>query len=118
MPAARSAAEAAKVNKTSPRRASDAEAQPLADELLCALARLDDPIRIAGLLVDLLSAAELRSVQERWAIVRGLRAGHSQRAVRDAVGCSIATVSRGAAQLRESAGGFEAAFAVLQDVAP
>jgi uncharacterized protein YerC len=80
-----------------------------------ALARVDDPDTIARIFQDLFSTAELRSLHERWAIIALLRAGHSQRAVRDAVGCSIATVSRGAAQLRGSLGGFDAAFAALED---
>ena len=60
-----------------------------------------------------LGRIELRSLGERWAIVKALAEGRPQRAVRDEVGCSVATVSRGAKQLRYGTGGFEHAFGVL-----
>jgi uncharacterized protein YerC len=79
--------------------------------LLLALARLDDPHAIERALQDLLADSELRSIRERWAIVKLLREGLPQRAVRDAVGCSIATVSRGAALVRD--GGLAVLFDAL-----
>ena len=85
----------------------------LPPDLLAVLAALDSPDDLARLMDDLLSLSEVRSLGERWAIVKGLAAGQSQRAVRDGVGCSVATVSRGAKQLKYGNGGFAHAFGVL-----
>jgi len=82
-------------------------------ELLRALARMDDPADVGALLADLLSPAERSALAERWAIVSLLRQGRSQRAVRDAVGCSIATVSRGAALVQSGGDGLRRAFEIL-----
>ncbi len=87
--------------------------RPPAD-LLAVLAGLDDAEAIGDLFVDLLTPAEVEAVAERWAIVKALAEGHTQRAVRDAVGCSVTTVTRGARQLRYGAGGFETAFETLR----
>ncbi|MCA9526269.1 MAG: hypothetical protein KC549_08220 [Myxococcales bacterium] len=64
-------------------------------------------------LVDLLTPAEVGFVGERWAIVKGLAAGASQRQVVAETGAAIATVSRGAQQLRYGSGGFALALAAL-----
>ncbi len=86
------------------------------DDLLAVLARLDAPQLLGDLFVDLLTPAEVEAVSERWAIVKALAEGHTQRAVRDAVGCSVTTVTRGARQLRYGTGGFAAAFDTLRDL--
>jgi Trp operon repressor len=85
----------------------------LPHDLLAVMAALDEPADLARLMGDLLSMAEVRSLGERWAIVKALADGRSQRGVRDEVGCSVATVSRGAKQLRYGTGGFQHAFGVL-----
>lgn len=86
----------------------------LPPDLLRVFAALEDPEAIDLILQDLLSPAELRSVRERWAIVSGLAAGQTQREVKQNVGVAIATVSRGAHQLRSGAGGFDLAFETLK----
>ena len=53
-------------------------------DLLAVLAGLDDADAIGDLLVDLLTPAEVDAIAERWAIVKALAEGHTQRAVRDA----------------------------------
>ena len=67
------------------------------------------------LLDDLLTPAEVEALGERWAIVKLLSAGHSQRKVRDEVGVSITTVSRGSRQLKYGTGGFAHALSLLND---
>ncbi len=87
----------------------------LPDDLVTALDALDgEGLRL--LLSDLLTPAEKKALGERWAIVKGLAGGQSQRDVRDAVGVSISTVSRGARQLRYGHGGFERAFDALEQL--
>ena len=80
------------------------------------MAVLDTPEALETLLIDLLTPAEIRSIRERWAIVLGLAQGKSQREVKDQVGVAIATVSRGAQQLRQGPGGFALAFEVLREL--
>ncbi len=83
-------------------------------DLLAVLAALDEPTAIDKLLADLLSASEVGSVRERWLIVKLLAKGESQRRVRDRVGVSVATVSRGSKQLQHGSGGFKLAFRTLE----
>ncbi|MCB9522185.1 MAG: DNA-binding transcriptional regulator [Myxococcales bacterium] len=97
------------------RDTSLSRAEPdLPADLVAVLAHLEQPAAIQALLGDLLTPAETEALTERWAIVKRLRAGESQRAVRDAVGCSITTVGRGSRQLQYGRGGFVQAFAALQ----
>lgn len=88
----------------------------LPSDLLRVFAALDDPDEVERLIGDLLSEAEIRSVGERWAIVRALSEGKTQREVKEEVGAAIATVSRGAQQLRRGSGGFSLAFQTLADL--
>ncbi len=82
----------------------------LPDDLMAVLAALDDVEDLRMLMSDLLTPAENKALSERWAIVKGLASGLSQRDVRDEVGVSISTVSRGNRQLQYGHGGFEVAF--------
>ena len=82
-------------------------------DLLAVIAALDDPKDIKRLLSDLFTASELESVAERWTIVKLLASGERQRRVRDRVGVSVATVSRGSRQLQYGSGGFQLAFDTL-----
>ena len=85
----------------------------LPDDLMAVFAALDDVESLRLLLSDLLTPAEKKVLSERWAIVKGLAAGLSQREVRDTVGVSISTVSRGSRQLSYGHGGFAVAFECL-----
>ncbi|TVQ90003.1 MAG: hypothetical protein EA397_13675 [Deltaproteobacteria bacterium] len=85
----------------------------LPDDLLAVLAELRQPTQIQSVFTDLLTPAEVQAIAERWAIVKLLAEGHSQRAVRDAVGCSVTTVTRGNRHLQYGSGGFHLAFDAL-----
>lgn len=82
-------------------------------DLLEVLASMDDVTALERLLGDLLTYNEVESLQERWEIVKLLAAGHSQRTIRDALGVSVTTVSRGSKQLKYGEGGFALAFDAL-----
>ncbi len=75
-------------------------------ELSGVLARLDEPASIERFLKDLLTPAEIQAVTERWAIVRMLAAGMTQREVALALDVSVTTVTRGNRQLQHGEGGF------------
>ena len=85
----------------------------LPPDVLAVLARLGDPAEVELFLRDLLTPHERESISERWAIVKALNAGETQRQVRDRLGCSITTVSRGAKQLKYGDGGFALALDAL-----
>jgi len=85
-------------------------------DLLAVLAALDDPRDVNRLLADLFTASEIQGIRERWAIVKRLADGESQRRVRDRVGVSVATVSRGSRQLQYGSGGFQLAFDKLAEL--
>lgn len=89
----------------------------LPDDLLAVLGLLE-PEPLQRLCDDLLTPAEVAAIGERWEIVKRLAAGESQRAIRDALGVSIATVSRGSRQLRYGSGGFAFAFDALASSGP
>ncbi len=92
-----------------------ARSQPqLPAELLAVLAHLSSPQDIACLLSDLLTPQETEALAERWLIADRLSRGEPQRAVADALGVSITTVSRGARSLKYGAGGFALALATLR----
>ena len=93
-------------------------APPLPDDLLEVLAVMDDPAELQTLFEDLLTPAELDAISERWEIVKRLAAGESQRGIRDAIGASVSTVSRGSRQLKYGSGGFNKAFERLQARGP
>jgi len=82
-------------------------------DLITVLTTLDDPQAVSRLMRDLFTPAEVEAIGERWGIVKLLAAGCSQRNVRDTLGVSIGTVSRGARQLKYGEDGFATAFDTL-----
>ena len=89
------------------------KAAPSLTDLATVLARLDEPQAIERFLEDLLTPAEIQAVTERWAIVRALAAGKTQREVALSLDVSVTTVTRGNRQLQHGAGGFTHALALL-----
>lgn len=74
------------------------------------------PARASALLNDLLTPAEVEALSERWAIVKALAAGQTQRQVAAELGASVTTVNRGARQLRYGTGGLNQAFDALVEL--
>lgn len=91
-------------------------APKLPTDFLKVLASLSNPKDIARVLDDILTPAEVESLGERWAIVKRLSQGYTQREVRDALGVSVTTVSRGSRQLRYGHQGFALAFDQLNEL--
>ncbi|MFT6397343.1 MAG: TrpR family trp operon transcriptional repressor [Bradymonadia bacterium] len=86
----------------------------LPPELLRVLAESDDEDFVRSLLSDILTPHEVKSIRERWEIVKRLDEGMSQRAIRDELGVSVTTISRGNRQLQYGSGGFRAALGLLK----
>lgn len=58
-------------------------------------------------LKDILTTQEIRSVAERWQIIKELRKGIPHREISKSLKVSIAKVTRGSHALRKSKGGFK-----------
>jgi Trp operon repressor len=86
---------------------------PSLTDLAAVLAKLDEPQAIERFLKDLLTPAEIQAVVERWAIVRMLAAGMTQREVALTLDVSVTTVTRGNRQLQHGEGGFTHALTLL-----
>lgn len=88
-------------------------APTMPEDLLRILSVMRDPSELQSLFEDLLTPTEMDAIGERWGIVKRLAAGESQRSIRDAMGASVSTVSRGSRQLKYGTGGFGKALAQL-----
>lgn len=84
-------------------------------DLVRALSLLDSEESIRALLQDLLTPSEVEALTERWEIVKRLDAGMTQRAIRDDIGASVTTISRGSRQLKYGVGGFRIALDRVRD---
>lgn len=95
-----------KTTTIEPEHDRDAALHRLPEDLLAAISAHADVSELRTIFADLLTPRELSAVAERWEIVKRLDEGMTQRAIRDVVGASVTTVSRGNRQLREGFGGF------------
>ncbi len=70
-------------------------------ELSEAIAAADDPALIGEFLACLLTPAELREVSTRWALVREIDAGTTQREIARKMGLSLCKITRGSKELKK-----------------
>lgn len=85
----------------------------LPEDLLEVLTGTQDIGFVRRLLADILTPSELSAVAERWEIVKRLQGGKSQRTIRDELGVSVTTISRGNRQLQYGTGGFREALDMI-----
>ncbi len=71
------------------------------DELVCALSRCEDSRLIGEFLRCLLTPAELQAVSSRWALVREIDAGTTQREIAKTMGLSLCKITRGSRELKK-----------------
>lgn len=71
------------------------------DELCGALAEADDPALIAQFLECLLTPTELAEVRSRWALVRKIDSGMTQREIARTMGLSLCKITRGSRELKK-----------------
>ncbi|MBI4237324.1 MAG: hypothetical protein HY696_02750 [Deltaproteobacteria bacterium] len=86
-------------------------------ELAKLFASVRDGEEARELMTALLSPAERRDIAERWQIVKHLIAGRTQREVRDLINVSIATVTRGAREVRYGSGALQKFYRRVQKTA-
>jgi TrpR family trp operon transcriptional repressor len=79
-------------------------------ELSRALAAIREPDFIEDLLRCLLTPAETADIAARWALVKALDAGHSQREIARDLGISLCKITRGSRELKKPNSAFRRAL--------
>lgn len=82
-------------------------------EMSCALAALRDEKLIEGFLRSLLTRNEINEITSRWALVRLLDQGVSQRKVAKKLGLSLCKITRGSRELKKRNSAFKRVIAEL-----
>ena len=77
-------------------------------ELSKTLAACSDPVLIENFLKSLLTSSESTGVANRWALVRLLDAGMSQRNIAKDLGLSLCNITRGSKELKKEDSPFAA----------
>ena len=77
------------------------------NELSAALSRTDDPELIFSFLECLLTQNELSEVASRWALVKMLDQGLSQRNIAGQLGLSLCKITRGSKELQKEDSAFK-----------
>ncbi|MDR2135482.1 MAG: trp operon repressor [Treponema sp.] len=70
-------------------------------ELALALAKTDDAALIGNFLRGILTPAETADIAARWALVKDLEAGRSQREIAKNLGISLCKITRGSRELKK-----------------
>jgi len=89
---------------------ADFEFSPESDDLFRAVLSLETVEECERFFRDLCALGELRSMTERWQVVRKLDAGMTYRAISEETGVSTATVTRVAHWVQHGAGGYRLAL--------
>ena len=85
---------------------SEAIRQQAFAELCTALSRSDDPELIGNFLECLLTPTELQEISSRWALVREIDAGTTQREIARRMGLSLCKITRGSRELKKEGSPF------------
>jgi TrpR family trp operon transcriptional repressor len=80
--------------------------EPFLDELVQVIAHCSDPELLKNFLKSLLTPQEVEEVSTRWALVRFIEAGMSQRRIARTLGLSLCKITRGSRQLKEESSAF------------
>lgn len=84
------------------------------DDLLAVFAGLQSEDEVFCLLEDLFTIREIRETSQRLAVARMLKEGKSYATIENVTGASATTIARVSKCLSYGAGGYEAAFRVLE----
>ncbi|QEN07485.1 transcriptional regulator [Oceanispirochaeta crateris] len=75
-------------------------------EMSAAMAATDDKDLIEDFLMSLLTKNEIHEVATRWALVKLIKAGVSQRKVAETLGLSLCKITRGSKELKKENSSF------------
>lgn len=70
-------------------------------EICLALSRADDPVLVGEFLECLLTPSEKQEVSSRWALVREIESGTTQREIARKMGLSLCKITRGSRELKK-----------------
>ncbi len=83
-------------------------------DLSRALALADDPVLVENFLRCLLTPTEIGEVATRWALVREIDAGTTQREIARKMGLSLCKITRGSRELKKEDSPFKRMFDILE----
>lgn len=85
---------------------SERERANALEELSAALARTTDPALVKSFLRSILTEYEAGEIATRWALVRLIDEGMSQRSISRALGLSLCKITRGSRELKKNNSAF------------
>ncbi len=85
------------------------------NELVTALAQVSDRDLIADFLRSLLTEYEIDEITKRWALVRLIEEGMSQRKIAKELGLSLCKITRGSKQLKKEDSSFARMLEISRD---
>ena len=77
------------------------------DELSRSIASADDPELIRDFLKSILTPTEISEVTARWALVKAIYDGKSQRKISEELGLSLCKITRGSKELKKENSSFK-----------
>jgi TrpR family transcriptional regulator, trp operon repressor len=86
------------------------------EELARVLAVSDDPILIEDFLQSILTEAEIDEVAKRWALVKRMHTGESQRSISRELGLSLCKITRGSKELKKENSSFKTMIELLNEI--
>jgi len=87
------------------------------DELSETLAHVDDPSLIRRFFESLLTPSELHEMGSRWALVKLIDDGWSQRAIAQELGLSLCKITRGSKELKKENSAFARMVEISRNMA-
>jgi len=85
-------------------------------ELCAALGRATDPVLIGDFLECLLTPSELQEVSSRWALVREIDEGTTQREIARKMGLSLCKITRGSRELKKVNSPFKNMIEIYREI--
>jgi len=94
----------------------DARVRENIEELSGVLAATGDRKLLESFLSCLLTPAELADIAARWALVKALRDGRTQREIAKTLNVSLCKITRGSRELKKPGSAFQSILAVLDNL--
>lgn len=87
-------------------------------ELSEVLSRVDDPALIKEFFESLFTVSETHEIASRWALVRLIDEGWSQRAIAHELGLSLCKITRGSKELKKENSAFARMIEIRRNTSP
>ncbi len=88
------------------------------EELSAALAQTSDPELVKQFLLSILTEYEAGEIATRWALVRLIDRGMSQRSIARSLGLSLCKITRGSRELKKRDSAFRRMVETYKEVSP